>query len=570
MKRKRGLNIKLLVLTLLPALLVGVATLLISVSRMRSGMNDLSRERVVSLCNALKQSYVQMYRGNWEYNADTQILYKGVYNISDTYSMLDKISEEDNVEITIFWGDTRVITTVRNEDGSRFVNTQAGEAAINATLKGGEGYFNPNTVINGKPYYSYYSPLTNNDGSIVGMFFVGVPSDNVNSLINSASLSVMLVVIFLLVGTCVVVLFIALNLIKTINSCVNAVVTMEAGNLNVNAEVGFFDRGDELGMLAESINKMAGHFKSIIGDIKSGSNVMKGNADTLTGVAENTHTSIDEVSRAIEDVANGATAQAADTQDAALNIEAMSTSIENIVEEIDGLAAAADSAQNTSESAKKAMQELIYINEETKASVEKIVQQSEINVQAAARIQEVVEVISDIASQTNLLSLNASIEAARAGEQGKGFSVVALEVGKLADNSSKSAEEIERIIKELVQNISETSNLTTLLDQNAKQQIEKLQGTRKDFDGVVQNVNHMFEKTMSVQREIAKINEIRGKIEEIIENLSAVSEENAASSEETTASATMVVQSMQQLNASTQEINTLAMDLAKVISYFHD
>lgn len=570
MKRKRGLNIKLLVLTLLPALLVGVATLLISVSRMRSGMNDLSRERVVSLCNALKQSYVQMYRGNWEYDADTQILYKGVYNISDTYNMLDKISEEDNVEITIFWGDTRVITTVRNEDGSRFVNTQAGEAAINATLKGGEGYFNPDTVINGKPYYSYYSPLTNNDGSIVGMFFVGIPSENVNSLINSASLSVMLVVIFLLVGTCVVVLFIALNLIKTINSCVNAVVTMEAGNLNVNAEVGFFDRGDELGMLAESINKMAGHFKSIIGDIKSGSNVMKGNADTLTGVAENTHSSIDEVSRAIEDVANGATAQAADTQDAALNIEAMSTSIENIVEEIDGLATAADSAQSTSESAKKAMQELIYINEETKTSVEKIVQQSEINVQAAARIQEVVEVISDIASQTNLLSLNASIEAARAGEQGKGFSVVALEVGKLADNSSKSAEEIERIIKELVQNISETSNLTTLLDQNAKQQIEKLQGTRKDFDGVVQNVNLMFEKTMSVQREIAKINEIRGKIEEIIENLSAVSEENAASSEETTASATMVVQSMQQLNASTQEINTLAMDLAKVISYFHD
>lgn len=570
MKRKRGLNIKLLVLTLLPALLVGVATLLISVSRMRSGMNDLSRERVVSLCNALKQSYVQMYRGNWEYNADTKILYKGVYNISDTYSMLDKISEEDNVEITIFWGDTRVITTVRNEDGSRFVNTQAGEAAINATLKGGEEYFNPNTVINGKPYYSYYSPLTNNDGSIVGMFFVGVPSDNVNSLINSASLSVLLVVIFLLVGTCVVVLFIALNLIKTINSCVNAVVTMEAGNLNVNAEVGFFDRGDELGMLAESINKMAGHFKSIIGDIKSGSNVMKGNADTLTGVAENTHASIDEVSRAIEDVANGATAQASDTQDAALNIEAMSTSIESIVEEIDGLAVAADSAQNTSESAKKAMQELIYINEETKTSVEKIVQQSEINVQAAARIQEVVEVISDIASQTNLLSLNASIEAARAGEQGKGFSVVALEVGKLADNSSKSAEEIERIIKELVQNISETSNLTTLLDQNAKQQIEKLQGTRKDFDGVVQNVNLMFEKTMSVQREIAKINEIRGKIEEIIENLSAVSEENAASSEETTASATMVVQSMQQLNASTQEINTLAMDLANVISYFHD
>ena len=147
---------------------------------------------------------------------------------------------------------------------------------------------------------------------------------------------------------------------------------------------------------------------------------------------------------------------------------------------------------------------------------------------------------------------------------------MALEVGKLADSSSKSAAEIEEIIKELVQNISETSDLTTLLSQNTRHQIDKLESTRKDFDGVVKNVNVMFDKTMVVQNEISKINEIRRKIEEIIENLSAVSEENAASSEETTASTTMVVQSMQQLNASTQEISELATELAKIISYFHD
>ena len=215
------------------------------------------------------------------------------------------------------------------------------------------------------------------------------------------------------------------------------------------------------------------------------------------------------------------------------------------------------------------MEELIEINMNTSASVEKIVGQSEINVSAATRIQEVVNVISDIASQTNLLSLNASIEAARAGEQGRGFGVVALEVGKLAEDSSKSAAEIEDIIKELVGNIEETSALTTLLSTNTKDQIDKLRDTQKDFNNVLTNVHLMFEKTMSVQAEITKINEVRGKIEGIVENLSALSEENAASSEETTASTSMVVQSMAQLNSSAQEMNEIAAKLAEIISYFH-
>lgn len=566
-RKSKGLRMKLLLLTIVPVVLVGVILFMISASSMQASLQELSRTRVKDINDALLEAYETLYEGDWAYDGSS--FTKGDKDLFATYDMLDTIQEVNEVHITIFWGDTRIMTTVRQQDGQRFVNTQAGEAVIDAVLRRGEDYYSPDTEINGMKYFSYYNPIKNSDNSIVSMFFVGVSNSDVTSDINNAIMNVIVALIVLLVFSAVLVLVIALNLIKTIQSCVDSVVNIETGSLNVHAQAGFFNRRDELALLADSINKMAARFVNITGEIKNSSDFMKSGADTLTQVAESTQTSIDEVSRAIEDVANGATSQASDTQDAAVNIETMGTSIEKIVGEINNLAAAADNTQDTSKNAGRAMEELIQINMETNASVEKIVGQSEINVNAAARIQEVVNVISDIASQTNLLSLNASIEAARAGEQGKGFGVVALEVGKLAEDSSKSAAEIENIIKELVGNIEETSDLTTVLSDNTKKQIDKLRSTQKDFNNVLSNVHLMFEKTMNVQTEITRINEIRKKIEEIVENLSALSEENAASSEQTTASANMVVQSMEQLNASTQEMNEIAAKLAEIISYFH-
>lgn len=569
-KKAGGLKLKLYLLTVAPVILVGVVIMLISTNQLSGSLQSMAQSRLESVCKYMTGAYTVMYPGDWVYDEATDSFTKGEHDLYATYSMLDALNKETGIHITIFYGDTRRLTTILGDDGKRFVGTPAGEAVIKAVINNRGNYFSDNVTINNERYFGYYVPITNTDNTVVGMFFAGAPRSDVMSLVNRAMLIVAISAIFLMIIDVVGVSLLTLNLVKTINRCVDAVVTLESGVLNVKAEVGYFNKGDELGLLARSINSMAARFLNVTKQIRTSSDVMKGNSDTLATVADSTNNSISEVSRAIEDVANGATSQANDTQDAASNIAEMGFSIETIVSDINDLAAAAEQSQETSKRAESAMEELIGISMETQASVDKIVKQSETNVNAASRIQEVVNVISDIASQTNLLSLNASIEAARAGEQGRGFGVVALEVGKLADDSAKSAAEIEEIIKELVSNIAETSDLTVLLSDNAKSQIDKLESTRKDFDAMLSNVEKMFENTMAVQAEVEKINALRGTIEGIVENLSALSEENAASSEETTASANMVVASMEQLSASTQEITSLATELAEIISYFKD
>ena len=568
MKKVKGLLLKLLSLTTIPVIIVGFILFVITSINMNDSLNTVSKYRVMNICNTLFDSYESLYPGDWNYDGTNFV--KGDKNLFETYDLLDSIYRDNDVHVTIFFGDTRIMTTVKTDIGERYINTKAGTEAVQTVLYKGENYFNDHTEINGEKYFSYYKPLINSDGSVVGMLFIGIPSEEIDGFVSTALITIFMTMIVVVLINIASNSFITLNIIGTIKSCVDSITTMESGDLNVEAKAGFFNRNDELGLLVRSINLMSIRFKDIIDNVNGNSIRLEEYSKELSDISTNAHNSITEVNNAIEDVAKGASSQADETQDAALNIDAMGQSIGSIVYEANNLSDISTSAKSTSDEAEKTMEELININKETKISVDKIVSQSELNIEAANKIQKVISVISEIAEQTNLLSLNASIEAARAGDQGRGFAVVAQEVRKLAEESANSTVEIRNIVEELVKNIVESSEMTYNLSLTTTKQIEKLELTHSDFMKVISDINTIYDKVKNIHSEIVKVNNERSKVELVVENLSALSEENAASSEETTASANLITDQMHDLKDYANLINDISEELSKFISYFRD
>lgn len=569
-KKKHTLGLsfrfKMYLLTIFPALIVTTLITIVGINQLNINMNSLSEKRMSNVTNTLAEFYNVFFKGDWSY--ENGVLMKGDNDLSNSQELLDNIYNQNGIHSTIFYGDTRIITTIKDENGNNIIGTKASQEVIDKVLKKGEHFFNENVVINGEKYYSFYEPLKDSNNNVIGMIFMGVICRTIKDNIFKAISNVFIMFAVLTIIDLTITLLFTSSILKNLKNSINSLITLDSGDLNIEVKVSKINSKDELGLLANIITNLAQKLKEITGNVKNSANILNSNVKTLNQVAGDTNNAIIDAKKIIQDISKGAMSQAEDTQDAAIKIGEMSTSIDLVVDKVGNLTNLANNTQDASSKAKDTMKELISINTQTKNSVDKIVDQSKTNVEATAKINDIVKVISDIAEQTNLLSLNANIEAARAGEQGKGFAVVADEVGKLAQSSSNAAKEIEKIIQDLALKISETSKLTEILNNNTNQQILKLKDTSKNFNNLILDINSIFDETVSINQEVLKVNEIKVGISNIIKNLSTISEENVKSTEETTTSTNVVATLMEDLNKSAKTINSLSTELLNIIAYF--
>ena len=200
------------------------------------------------------------------------------------------------------------------------------------------------------------------------------------------------------------------------------------------------------------------------------------------------------------------------------------------------------------------LNDLMDKNQGVMSSMQDIHNQIRTTNDSVKNIAEASNMITAIAEQTHLLSLNASIEAARAGEYGKGFSVVATEIGNLSQQSKEAAVSIKQIVESLVAESQKNVETIELLGKSMQEQNTQLNTTKDDMDVVVENVNNVDSSTKVISKKIHLLNELKAGFSDIITELSAISQQNAASTEETNAS-------MEELNATFSLISGAANDL---------
>lgn len=420
-------------------------------------------------------------------------------------------------------------------------------------------------VFNGvKKYAAYYITL---DGSVIVV--VTVDEKDINQTMNSFRIySIIGGVAVTLVCSMIAYILITVML-KPISVIVHILGKMSQMDFTDDSKAAsLVNRKDETGVLIREAGKLRDELVTIINAIKRQSGELYQASEDLDMAAQGTVSTMDQFERAVGDIANGATSQAEETASASENVMDMGSMIEETTKEVQELKTNADGMREISGEAQSILSELMLENDKTRESIEEIYRQTNTTNESALKIKEATAIITSIAEETNLLSLNASIEAARAGEQGRGFAVVAAQIQKLAEQSSESAQRIEEITNMLIKDSAIAVETMHIVKGNMDIQSEKMVQTDKMFERFNAGVIASIESVGNISSKTESMDASRVKVVDLVQSLSAIAEENAASSEETSASVTQVSEIVAGISDNAGKLKGISGQLEEVVRRF--
>ena len=562
-----SIRLTLLAISIIPLVIVCTFITIISINTIKRGMTSKAIDGLNGTVIAVQAGLNALNDGAYQLDENDN-LWKGDYNLTEHEELIDSFTEGATTDVTIFWGNVRRATSLKDhKTGQRIIGTTASDEVSGIVLKG-ENYSSDSTTINDENYYSYYMPLTNPDGQIVGMIFAGQPSKDVDSRLQISVLAVSLIAVFGILIAVILCFILTNKIAKAITYTGEAVVALTEGDLNINIKPEILKRKDELGAMGRGVETLIKELRSIIGVIQDTSEKVLESGDSLESMASQTSQTADEISSAVEDISRGAVSQSEDVESATFAINNMGNQIELIVENIGKLKDTAEAIRIAGEKADIIMSELTLSNSITNEAIQEVAKNVEETDNSVKQISEAVNLITEIAGQTNLLSLNASIEAARAGEAGRGFAVVASEIQHLSEESGSSASRITDIACKLSENSRNSMRVMGEVKSKLEEQKEKLNETRQKFEDVSLGITKSRKDTDVIHGEAANCDKAREQIVDIVQSLSAISEENAASTEETTASMEELNATINILAASAKEFKELASLLEKNVHFF--
>ncbi|MCI5500536.1 MAG: methyl-accepting chemotaxis protein [Lachnospiraceae bacterium] len=371
------------------------------------------------------------------------------------------------------------------------------------------------------------------------------------------SVAFSLISMFIILGAAV---FISTKVMKQLDEVTEVVQQLGRLELNGNDEKveELCNRKSEIGDIAKAVRDLRDTLRSTVANLKDNSTKLASYSKELSNHSANVSESMGNIDGACTDIAEGATSQADSTEEAIVATSKMGTLIDSSIAAVDELKVVSNEMKEATDIASDKLSEVGESNKKVIDVTQKIKVSISETSESAESIHQAANVITDIASQTTLLALNASIEAARAGEAGRGFSVVASEISQLAEQSNQAAVEIQEIINNLIDN----SNQSVEDIQDAKSIIEEQTEHLKDvidrFEVAKDGIERSLKEIENVKDSTFELDSSKNRMIDIIQGLSAISQQNAASTEETSAAVTQTKTVIEGVSERAAEVSNVA------------
>lgn len=556
--KKRGtFAAKIIVMVILAVIVSNVICMVFILESSKKQITDSTKHTMVDVINTTSKIVE-----NEISNADTEDLDYDEYAKSLSDVKLEGM-------------DSSYVYVVKNDGTMLYHPTKekVGQPVENAVIKGvvqqlQDGKKPGTTVVeydfNGTTKYSAYTIL-NNENILV---LTADESEALAGITTVTGVAVGIIAIVVLIA--IIISFImGRRLMRPLVKVSTIIEDVANGNIEADFSV-VKESNDEIGLIIERMKELTQSLGSIVGKIRNSSDTMSSNSYELNDTSSQTLAANNEISKAVEDVAEGSTGMAASISKINENLLEMSNETKDInasVDEIKNQTVAVQDSSKIMNDKIKSMQDSSHKMDEGISAISKRIETVNTTVD---KVSNIVSVIEEISSETNLLSLNASIEAARAGDAGKGFAVVAQEIRVLSDNTNTELENIKQIISSLVEECRYCVQASgTIVEDNAKQK-EEIKAVLDEFGSLDEQIQKTAEKADEIEELVTAMIELNDDITKSSNSLTDVSAANAAATEEMNANIEELNAMMHGVSEMAEHMNNESDGLKEALSFFNN